>query len=159
MRKPKNVDDYLELVDQAMFEVGDLIASAEYESDSDTAFSSLLPELARIDAGLKALWEEIKAGNYVIGRGEDLPFMEVVAQHREARRHTARSRVGEHRNVRQLRLRHARQHRTGLAHLQQRQQPFLHARTAARREADQRQAIGQAVFGTAGEALADDRTH
>lgn len=83
MRKPKNVDDYLELVDQAMFEVGDLIASAEYESDSDTAFSSLLPELAQIDAGLKALWEEIKSGNYVIGRGEDLPFMEVVAQHRE----------------------------------------------------------------------------
>ncbi len=83
MRKPKNVDDYLDLVDQAMFEVGDLIASAEYESDSDTAFSSLLPELARIDAGLKALWEEIKSGNYVIGRGEDLPFMEVVVKHRE----------------------------------------------------------------------------
>lgn len=83
MRKPKNVDDYLELVDQAMFEVGDLIASAEYESDSDTAFSSLLPELARIEAGLKALWAEIKSGDYVIGRGEDLPFMSVVVEHRE----------------------------------------------------------------------------
>ena len=83
MRKPKNVDDYLELVDQAMFEVGDLIASAEYESDSDTAFSSLLPELSRIEAGLKALWEEIKSGNYVIGRGDDLPFMSIVAEHRE----------------------------------------------------------------------------
>ena len=57
-----------------------------------------------------------------------------VAEHREARRHAARRRVGEHRNVRQARLRHAREHGAGLAHLQQRQQAFLHARAAARRK-------------------------
>lgn len=83
MRKPQNVDDYLELVDQAMFEIGDLIASVEFESEGDLTYSTFLPVLHQIDAGLKALWEEIKSGNYVIGRGEDLPFMLLVAKHRE----------------------------------------------------------------------------
>ena len=31
-----------------------------------------------IEAGLKALQAEIKTGNYVIGRGEDLPLMPLV---------------------------------------------------------------------------------
>lgn len=82
MHKPQNVDDYLELIDQAMFEVGDLIASAEYEGEGDAAFTTLMPVLGQIDAGLKALWKELESDNYAIGRGEDLPFMPVVIEHR-----------------------------------------------------------------------------
>ena len=55
-----------------------------------------------------------------------------VAEHRQARGHAARGRVGQHGDERQARLRHPRQHRTRLAHLQQREQAFLHARAAAR---------------------------
>jgi len=83
MYKPKNVDDYVELINQALFEVDDLILCAEDEGESDAEFSTMMPDLRAIEAGLKALHAEILGGRYVIGRGEDLPFMPVVQKVRK----------------------------------------------------------------------------
>jgi len=83
MYKPKNVDDYVELINQALFEVDDLILCAEDEGESEAEFSTMMPDLRVIEAGLKALHAEILGGNYVIGRGEDLPFMPVVQKVRK----------------------------------------------------------------------------
>jgi hypothetical protein len=83
MYKPKNVDDYIELINQALFEVDDLILCAEDEGESDAEFSTMMPDLRAIEAGLKALHAEILGGSYVIGRGEDLPFMPVVQKVRK----------------------------------------------------------------------------
>jgi hypothetical protein len=83
MYKPKNVDDYVELVNQALFEIEDLIMCADDEGDGDTEFSTMMPDLRVIEAGLKALHAEILGGDYVIGRGEDLPFMPVVQKVRK----------------------------------------------------------------------------
>ncbi len=62
MYKPKNVDDYVELINQALFEVDDLILCAEDEGESDAEFSTMMPELRAIEAGLKALHAEILGG-------------------------------------------------------------------------------------------------
>lgn len=83
MYKPKNVDDYVELVNQALFEIEDLILCAEDEGEDDNEFSMMKPDLRVIEAGLKALHAEILGGDYVIGRGEDLPFMPVVQKVRK----------------------------------------------------------------------------
>jgi len=83
MYKPKSVDDYVELINQALFEVEDLILCAEDEGEGDTEFTDMMPDLRVIEAGLKALHAEILGGDYVIGRGEDLPFMPVVQKVRK----------------------------------------------------------------------------
>jgi hypothetical protein len=71
MYKPKNVDDYVELINQPLFEVDDLILCAENEGESDAEFSTMMPSLRAIEAGLKARHAEILGGSCVIGRGED----------------------------------------------------------------------------------------
>lgn len=83
MYKPKSVDDYVELINQALFEVDELVLCAEDEGDGDTEFTAMMPDLRVIEAGLKALHAEILGGGYVIGRGEDLPFMPVVQKVRK----------------------------------------------------------------------------
>lgn len=46
-------------------------------------FSGMTPDLRVLEAGLKIRHAGIKTGNYVIGRGEDLPFMPVVQKIRK----------------------------------------------------------------------------
>src|SRR6185503_148534 len=82
-----------------------------------------------------------------------------VAEQRETRRGAARRRIRHHGHVRQLRRRELRERRARLRHLQQRVQPFLHARAAARREADERAVVLDAIRDGTHEPLADDRTH
>ena len=84
MYKARNVDDYMELINQALFEIEDLILCAEDEGEADAEFSSIMPDLRTIEAGLKALHAEILGGNYTIGRGEDLPCMPVVQKIRKS---------------------------------------------------------------------------
>ena len=62
-----------------------------------------------------------------------------VAEHRVARRHTARRRVGQHDDVRQSGLAQGRQRDGSARHLHQAQYPFLHPRAARGGEQD----IGQ----------------
>jgi len=83
MYKTRNVDDYVELVNQALFEIEDLILCAEDEGEDDNEFSMMTPDLRVIETGLKALHAEILGGDYVIGRGEDLLFMPVVQKVRK----------------------------------------------------------------------------
>jgi tetrahydromethanopterin S-methyltransferase subunit A len=83
MYKVRNVDDYVELINQGLFEVEDLILCAEDEGEADAEFSVVMPDLRMIETGLKALHAEILGGNSVIGRGEDLPFMPVVQKVRK----------------------------------------------------------------------------
>jgi hypothetical protein len=67
MQKPRNVDEYLEL-----------IACADDEGDGDNEFTAMTPVLREIEAGLRALHAEIVRGGYTMGLGEDLPFMKLV---------------------------------------------------------------------------------
>jgi hypothetical protein len=82
MRKIQNLDQYLDVIHQAIFETEELMQCAEDEGEGDAEFTGMLPQLQQIDAGLKALHAEILGGGYAIGRGQDLPFMAVVNANR-----------------------------------------------------------------------------
>jgi len=78
----RNPDDFLDLIDQAIFEMGELIASAEYESDVDDDFTGMLPTHRQILDELKKLHAAVHAGTYALSGGVDLPFMAVVRKFR-----------------------------------------------------------------------------
>lgn len=82
MRKPETVDDYIELIDQAIFEMGELIACAADEGEGESEFVFAMSALQEIGNGLKALHAEIMRNEHTVGGGKDLPFMPVVQRER-----------------------------------------------------------------------------
>jgi len=83
MQKPENVDDYIELIDQAIFETAELIACANDEGEGEAEFSLMLPAFRELEAGLKALRAEIMRNEHRVGGGHDLPFMPLVQRERK----------------------------------------------------------------------------
>ena len=73
--RPKTPEEYVDLVDQALFEIHDLRAAAEYDMDSLGAATEFLDELER---DVQALRNSMTDGSYRFGK-EDLPFVKVVA--------------------------------------------------------------------------------
>ena len=82
MYKVHNPDEYIKLVEQVRFEIGDLIACAEDEGEGESEFIGMLPGLHRVEDGLKTIQAEIKAGTHVIARDQPLPFMAWVTDNR-----------------------------------------------------------------------------
>jgi len=66
-------------VEQALFEIEDLRAAAEYDMDSLGAATEFLEELER---DVRALRASMADGSYQFG-SEDLPFVRVVAKQDE----------------------------------------------------------------------------
>lgn len=82
MYKPKTPAEYLELVEQAIFEVQDLVRCAEEEDGGIEEFASQLPVYRELAEGLQKLRAEVVAGAHVFGGKQDLPFMALVRQWR-----------------------------------------------------------------------------
>lgn len=73
---PKTVDEYLDLVDQAIYELDELMRCAEDEGDpEDSEFSALPPAFEQLRRGLRQLHAEVVAGAHVFGAGPDLGFL------------------------------------------------------------------------------------
>lgn len=84
MTTPRTQDEYLDLVDQAIFEIEDVLMCAEDEGDpEDSAFSDILPVYEELSSNLKKLHADILQGRYAIGQGEDLPFMPLATKWKE----------------------------------------------------------------------------
>ncbi len=73
-------DDFLDLVDQAIYEMDDLIAYAQDDSDMEGDFSGMLTIYQQIIAELKKLHAAVRAGTHAFGEGQDLPFMVLVRE-------------------------------------------------------------------------------
>lgn len=82
MMNAGNPDDFLDLVDQAIFDADDLIACAQDESDSDEDFAGMLPVYQQLRAELGKLHAAVRAGGHAFGVGVDLPFMALVRRYR-----------------------------------------------------------------------------
>jgi hypothetical protein len=78
--RPKTAEQYVDLVEQALFEIEDLRAAAEYDMDSMGAATEFLEELER---DVRKLRESMADGSYRFGK-EDLPFVNVV-EHQDER--------------------------------------------------------------------------
>ena len=72
--RPKTPEEYVDLVDQAIFEIEDLRLSAEYDMDSMGAATEFLGDLER---DVRRLRESMADGSYQFGK-ENLPFVRVV---------------------------------------------------------------------------------
>lgn len=69
---------YLDMIDQALFELSDLRESIEYDSEGIVLNLAFIDEL---ENGLKRLQAELIEGQPVFG-GEALPFMTLVSKQR-----------------------------------------------------------------------------
>lgn len=77
MRNPTSVDEFLDFLDQAIFETSDLVASAEEEGDNDE-FAQYLPVYETLAAELQKLHAAVREGRHEFADGGDLPFMPLV---------------------------------------------------------------------------------
>jgi hypothetical protein len=72
--RPKTPEEYVSLVDQALFEIEDLRMSMEYDIDSMGGAGDFL---GLLEGEVKALRAAMANGSYRFGK-EDLPFMKLV---------------------------------------------------------------------------------
>jgi hypothetical protein len=79
LRRARTVDEYVDWVRQAVFEVDDLRACLEFDIEDLKRFPAFLDPL---EDGIKGLYQSMLAGTYAFGR-EDLPFMDLAAQFAE----------------------------------------------------------------------------
>lgn len=77
--RPKTPEQYVDLVDQALFEIEDLRLAAEYDMESMGAATEFLAELER---DVQALRKSMADGSYRFGK-ENLPFVKVVERQDE----------------------------------------------------------------------------
>jgi len=77
--RPKTPEQYVDLVDQALFEIEDLRLAAEYDMESMGAATEFLAELER---DVQALRNSMADGSYRFGK-ENLPFVKVVERQDE----------------------------------------------------------------------------
>ena len=74
LRRAKTVEEYVDWVRQAVFEVGDLRDCLEFELEDLRRFPAFLDPLQE---GIQALYQSMLDGYYRFGR-EDLPFMDLA---------------------------------------------------------------------------------
>ena len=72
--RPKTPEQYVDLVDQAIFEIEDLRLAAEYDMDSMGAATEFLEEL---EQDVRKLRASMGDGSYRFGK-ENLPFVKVI---------------------------------------------------------------------------------
>ena len=78
--RPKTPEEFVDLVEQAIFEIEDLRMAAEYDMDSMGAATEFLDELER---DMRKLRDSMSDGSYRFGK-ENLPFVKVV-EHQDER--------------------------------------------------------------------------
>lgn len=76
IKAPKTVDEYIDLVHQAVYEVDELRAVVE---EDDERKGMILPWVEAMDKELRGLYDSMLDGTYQFDpNGPSLPFMEIV---------------------------------------------------------------------------------
>ncbi len=79
MYTPKNTDEYLDLLDQAIYDAEELLMCAGDEGEAyDYDFSEIVPVIEQLVRELKKLHAEVKAGTHAFANDTDLAFMPLV---------------------------------------------------------------------------------
>lgn len=78
MRGPKSAEQFIHLLDEAIFEIKDALACTEEEGDGAVTFTSDEQLYEVLLEEYKALKEQFSADEIAVGRGKDLPFMPLV---------------------------------------------------------------------------------
>lgn len=83
MRGPKSAEDFVHLLDEAIFELKDALACAEDEGDGMMNFTGDLPLYEQLLEACQELKAQFSADEITVGRGKDLPFMSLVNRAQE----------------------------------------------------------------------------
>ena len=79
MKKAQDLNQLIDLVHEAVYEVDELRACLEHDDEEASTYT---PYLDTLDAMLRALHESMVSGQYGgVGRGEDLDFMPLFKKH------------------------------------------------------------------------------
>lgn len=78
MNDPRTMDEYLDLVHQAVYEVDELRACVDDDMEEMEAY---MPFVEQLDAQLRALFNTMTDGSYTFPGDTDLPFMAVVRRY------------------------------------------------------------------------------
>ncbi len=74
MKRARSAEEYIDLVQQALFEVEDMRASIEFDSEG---MGDALIFMEKLEAAVKGLHQSMVDGTYTFGR-DDLGFMSIV---------------------------------------------------------------------------------
>ncbi|MBE9515475.1 MAG: hypothetical protein IME93_00710 [Proteobacteria bacterium] len=75
---PKDPNEYMDLVDQAIFEIDEIMACAGDEDGEDFALNELMPIFEFLDKELRQLDQDLRSGAHHFGEGRVLPFAEIT---------------------------------------------------------------------------------
>lgn len=76
MKRPKTVDEYVDLMHQAVYEVDELRSIMEEDSEE---FSPFKPFIDQLDTMLRKMYDDMLSGNYRFDpNGSELPFMMIA---------------------------------------------------------------------------------
>jgi hypothetical protein len=79
MKKAANLNQLIDLVHEAVYEVDELRACLEHDDDEASTYTPYLDDLDRM---LRDLHESMASGTYEgAGKGGDLPFMPLFKKH------------------------------------------------------------------------------
>lgn len=74
MHQPRSRHEYLDLVDQLIYEMEDLLRCAEDESESEPEFSTQLELYHELLTAIRNHRDAVAAGRHGFADGKDLPF-------------------------------------------------------------------------------------
>jgi hypothetical protein len=79
MKKAHNLEELIDLVHEAVYEVDELRACLEHDDDEASTYA---PFLDSLDKMLRELHETMASGQYAgVGQGEDLAYMPLFKKH------------------------------------------------------------------------------
>jgi len=78
MKRPKTVDEYVDLMHQAVYEIDEFRTCLDYDPENAEMVG---PFLDQLDAQVRQVYADMIDGRYEWGYGEDLPFMQLVVKY------------------------------------------------------------------------------
>ncbi|HUX30047.1 MAG TPA: hypothetical protein VMV78_05375 [Thiobacillus sp.] len=79
MKKAQDLNQLIDLVHEAVYEVDELRACLEHDDEEASIY---MPFLDDLDTMLRGLYESMTSGKYEgVGKGEDLAFMPLFKKH------------------------------------------------------------------------------
>ncbi len=79
MKKAKDLNELIDMVHEAVYEVDELRACLEHDDDEAATYTPFLDDLDRM---MRDLHESMASGKYAgVGQGDDLTFMPLFKKH------------------------------------------------------------------------------
>lgn len=77
-KRPKTVDEYIDLMHQAVYEIDEMRSTLDYDPESAQQYG---PFIEHLDTQVRKVFDDMIGGRYEWGCGEDLPFYPLVVKY------------------------------------------------------------------------------